>query len=89
MPDAPYTVKREIDDEGDISYALIVPSREEPIGDLHRELINLEGKSTLWSGNAHVSNDLESEFDIAIVGPTLRATARALYLAIRTIVNNE
>jgi hypothetical protein len=89
MSDAPYTVKQERDEDGEISYALTVPSRDEPIGDLYREPINLEGKSTLWSGNAHVSNGAGDEFDIAIVGPSLRSTARALYLAIRAIVRNE
>jgi hypothetical protein len=77
-----YRVRRETDEDGDVIYALIFPKREEPAGDIYRE------EDGLWRGSANVANESGEEFDLAVVGRSLRATARALYLVIRAVVRN-
>lgn len=82
----PYTIKSERDDEGYISYVMTLPSKTEPVADIYKVEV---GSSIFWRGSVHVENSKKEEFDIAVVGRTLRSTAKSLYLAMKSIVKES
>ena len=76
-----YRVRRATEGRG---YELILPKVAEPVGDIQRPPV---GKG--WLGTCKVANGRGEEFTLCVYGPTLKATGRALYLALRAIAKEE
>lgn len=73
-----YTIRRRPDGW----YDFYLPKCEQPAGEIFHKTWN---DAALWGATADVMNEADEKFHVAVAGPTLRATARALYLTVKTV----